>query len=269
MMDFSNIKLIVSDMDGTLLNSDHNVSDSFFTLFRKLQKENIHFAAASGRQYQSIVEKLKAIKEDITIISENGGFGKTGKEDLFVFDLPADQIKTPIELLRKQEEPCIVLCGKKAAYVESKDEKFISTFSQFYSSFQVVEDLTKITDDTIFKIAVYHKECSETHILPLLKNLPKDFQILVSGKNWLDISHHNANKGKALTLLQEKLGVSKEETMVFGDYNNDLKMLSHAKFSYAMANAHPNVKKIAQFQTKSNDENGVETVLEQVLNSRK
>ena len=268
-MDFSKIKLIVSDMDGTLLDSNHTVSESFFELFRKLQKKNIHFAAASGRQYQSIVEKLHRIQNDITIISENGGFGKYGKENLFVFDLPKNQINTPIQLLRELENPYIVLCGKKAAYVESKDENFIKTFSQFYSSFQVVEDLTKIIDDTIFKIAVYHKECSETYILPLLKNLPKDFQILISGKNWLDISHHNANKGKALTILQKKLGVSKEETMVFGDYNNDLKMLTEAKFSYAMANAHPNVKKVARYETKSNDENGVEIVLEQVLNSRK
>ena len=268
-MDFSKIKLIVSDMDGTLLDSNHRVSDHFFKLFRKLQKENIHFAAASGRQFQSIVEKLDSIQDEITIISENGGFGKFGKEDLFVFKLPINQIKIPIQLLRKLENPHIVLCGKKAAYVESKDEKFVSTFSQFYSSFEVVEDLTKIMDDTIFKIAVYHKECSETHILPLLKDLPKDFQILVSGKNWLDISHHNANKGKALKILQKKLGVSKEETMVFGDYNNDLKMLTEAKYSYAMANAHPNVKKAADFETKSNDENGVEIVLEEVLNSRR
>jgi HAD superfamily hydrolase (TIGR01484 family) len=78
-MDFSKIKLIVSDMDGTLLDSNHTVSDSFFELFRKLQKKNIHFAAASGRQYQSIVEKLHRIQNDITIISENGGFGKYGK----------------------------------------------------------------------------------------------------------------------------------------------------------------------------------------------
>ena len=57
--------------------------------------------------------------------------------------------------------------------------------------------------------------------------------------------------------------------MVFGDYNNDLKMLELAHFSYAMKNAHPNVQRISNFSTKSNDEQGVELVLEQLIHSKK
>ena len=53
--------------------------------------------------------------------------------------------------------------------------------------------------------------------------------------------------------------------MVFGDYNNDLEMMQLSHFSYAMGNAHPNIKNIARFETKSNDEEGVETVLEELL----
>jgi hydroxymethylpyrimidine pyrophosphatase-like HAD family hydrolase len=90
-------------------------------------------------------------------------------------------------------------------------------------------------------------------------------QVIVSGEHWLDISHNNANKGYALNILQNQLGITKEETMVFGDYNNDLQMLALADFSFAMENAHKNVKKIAKFQTKSNNEQGVEIVLEQLI----
>lgn len=60
-------------MDGTLLNSDHEASDRFFELFEQLRKKDILFAAASGRQYNSIVEKLHSIKDDIIVIAENGG----------------------------------------------------------------------------------------------------------------------------------------------------------------------------------------------------
>jgi hydroxymethylpyrimidine pyrophosphatase-like HAD family hydrolase len=105
------------------------------------------------------------------------------------------------------------------------------------------------------------------YILPKVKQLENDMQVIVSGQNWLDISHNNANKGFALNILQNRLNISKEETMVFGDYNNDLKMLALADFSYAMENAHANVKNIAKFQTKSNDELGVELVLEQLIDS--
>ena len=76
----------------------------------------------------------------------------------------------------------------------------------------------------------------------------------------------NANKGYALKHLQEKYGIGRQETLVFGDYNNDLEMLAMADLSFAMANAHPNVTAAANYRTKSNDENGVEDILEKLLN---
>ena len=82
MMDFSKVKLVVSDMDGTLLNSKGKVSPQFFNLFKELQKRNIYFCAASGRQHNSIVDKLATIKNDIHVIAENGAIAKKGEEIL-------------------------------------------------------------------------------------------------------------------------------------------------------------------------------------------
>ena len=268
-MDFSKVRLVVTDMDGTLLNSNHEVSPQFFILFNQLKKNNIHFIAASGRQYHSIVNKLDKIKDDITIIAENGAFAMQGENELFTSSLSLDHVLKTVQVLRTIKNTHIVLCGKKAAYIETKDEIFVNLFQQYYAKYIIVDDLTKLTDDTFFKIAAYHFDCSETHILPDIKHLENEMQVIISGQNWLDISHNNANKGFALNMLQNKLNISKEETMVFGDYNNDLKMLELADFSFAMENAHPNVKKIANFQTKSNDEQGVEVILEQVIDSRK
>jgi HAD superfamily hydrolase (TIGR01484 family) len=64
-----NVKMVVTDMDGTLLNSSHKVSSKFFEIFEHLKAHNILFAAASGRPYYSISEKLNAIKEHITIVA--------------------------------------------------------------------------------------------------------------------------------------------------------------------------------------------------------
>jgi hypothetical protein len=268
-MDFSKVKLVVTDMDGTLLNSKHEVSSSFFSLFNKLKQHNIHFVAASGRQYHSILDKLISIKQDITIVAENGAFAMQGDTVLFSTGLPNEKILKSIALLRKIKNTNIVLCGKKAAYIDSKDQRFITLFSEYYTEYKIVEDLTKVENDVFFKIAAYHFNSSEMFILPEVKHLDNELQVIVSGKNWLDISHNNANKGFALNILQNRLNISKEETMVFGDYNNDLKMLELADFSYAMKNAHENVKDVANFQTKSNDEQGVEFILEQLINSRK
>jgi len=102
-----------------------------------------------------------------------------------------------------------------------------------------------------------------------VKHLEKELQVKVSGANWVDIADYRANKGEAVKLLQNKLGVGVRETMVFGDFNNDLEMMDRAYFSYAMENAHQNVKMAARFHTKSNNEGGVEHILEELIRSKK
>ncbi|WP_152286807.1 HAD family hydrolase [Flavicella marina] len=264
-MDFSKVKLVVTDMDGTLLNSKHEVSDRFFEIHKSLKEKNIHFAAASGRQYHSIISKLLPLKKDITIISENGAFAKQNETELFSFDLPKEKLINCLKYVKDIEGIGIILCGKKYAYIENSNPEFVATITQFYSSYKIVENFTEVKNDTFFKAAIFHPECSEKYILPKVAHLSDDMQVLVSGKNWLDISNQDANKGIALSKLQEKLGITPDETLAFGDYNNDLKMLEKATFSYAMKNAHPNVKEIANYETLSNEERGVDFILEKLI----
>lgn len=267
-MNLSEVKLVVTDMDGTLLNNNSEVSNRFFKQFEELKKRNIHFVAASGRQYQSISQKLDSIKNDISIIAENGGLMQHNNETNVLLKLSLDQVAKTIETLRKTPDCFVVLCGRKSSYIETKNQEFINRFNEYYAEYKIVDDLTQVIDDDFMKIAVFHFESSEDYILPYISEIEDYYKLTVSGQNWLDISHKDANKGYALSMLQKDMGITKNETMVFGDYNNDLQMLELAHFSYAMQNAHPNVKKIANFETKSNMEQGVETVLEALINSR-
>lgn len=267
-MDLSNIKLVVTDMDGTLLNSNNRVSDAFFDLFKALDRRGVHFVAASGRQYASIIDKLNPIKSDITIIAENGGFVLRNDHEILKTQLPEARIQQLIPILRNIKNAHFTLCGKKTAYIETKNDRFISILEKYYSKFTFVNDISKVNNDDFFKMAVYHFEGSEQFIYPFVKHLTGDMQVKVSGAHWVDISQPNANKGYALNIVQQQMGISAAETMVFGDYNNDLEMLALSNYSYAMANAHPNVKKAARYITKSNDEEGVEVILEQLLRSK-
>ena len=266
-MELSAIKLVVADMDGTLLNSHHEVSQRFFDLFPQLREKGVHFAAASGRQYDSIVDKLKPIAEEISIIAENGGFAIHNS---------AEVVSTPLnpqqkDIILKEVEPIPdahpVLCGKYSAYLLSHSQAFQDQLKEYYTHFNILEDLYAYEGE-VMKIAVYHNQGSEENIYPYLKHLEGDLKVKVSGEFWVDLSHPDANKGFALELIQQKLGIGKHETLVFGDYNNDLEMLARADRSYAMANAHPNVLRAANFTTLSNDEYGVETVLEELLRSK-
>lgn len=268
MIDFSKVKLVVSDMDGTLLNSKGEVSNLFFKLFKELQNQNIIFCAASGRQHNSIVSKLATIKNDIFVIAENGAIAKNGNEILLLNALASEKIETIIPVIREIKGANIVLCTQNSAFIESKDEHFINLFQEYYHSFEVVNDLMEIAKTTtVLKIAIYHFDSSEDFIYPALQHLKEDYLLKVSGKNWLDISDEKANKGNALKEVQKLLSITKEETMVFGDYHNDIEMMQEAAFSFAMQNAHKDITALAKYATESNDNFGVERVLEKLITS--
>ena len=265
-MNLSKVKLVVSDMDGTLLNSKGEVSNLFFELFKKLKFNNIQFCAASGRQYNSIVHKLSPIKDDIIVIAENGGIAKHKDQLLVSNPLSKEKIKAFIPVLRNIKDAEIVICGQNGAFIESKNSDFISLFQEYYKNYKIVDDLFSIiNNEDILKIAIYHHSSSEKYIYPALKNYENDILVKISGNNWLDISDEKANKGFALKKVQELLNVSKNETLVFGDYHNDIEMLQEAEFSFSMKNAHQDITELANYTTDSNDNLGVEKILQQLL----
>ena len=90
----------------------------------------------------------------------------------------------------------------------------------------------------------------------LEENLNDMLEFVVSGGKWIDIMNKGINKGKAIKILQEKFNIDEKNTMVFGDYYNDLTMFKAAHHSYAMGNAPEDVKKHAKFIAESNNKDG-------------
>lgn len=121
----------------------------------------------------------------------------------------------------------------------------------------------------IFKIAIYHFDSSEKYIFPIIQDFKNKVLLKISGQHWVDISDEKANKGNALKAVQKRLQISKEQTLVFGDYHNDIEMIQEAGISFAMKNAHEEIKKIANFTTESNDDFGVEIVLKKLITGAK
>ncbi|MEN8789067.1 MAG: HAD family hydrolase [Flavobacteriaceae bacterium] len=265
-MDLSGIKLVVADMDGTLLNSRHEVSREFFDLYHRLREKNVLFAAASGRQFDSIAQKLSPIDKEIIIIAENGGFTVHRGKEIVSNPLEAGHKELILQELHRIEAAQAVLCAKNSAYLMPSSKPFLDHLKEYYTQFNFLEDLYAFNGE-VMKIAVYHHLGSEEHIYPFVKHLEGELKVKVSGEFWVDLSHPDANKGHALEIMQQELGISRAETLVFGDYNNDLEMMGCADYSFAMANAHQNVLAAARYTTSSNDERGVEKVLEALLQS--
>jgi hypothetical protein len=82
-MDFSSVRLVASDMDGTLLNTKHELSPDFFTIFNRMRSKDILFSAASGRQYQNLYNCFPGIQDEIIFIAENGSYVMCIREKSF------------------------------------------------------------------------------------------------------------------------------------------------------------------------------------------
>ncbi|MCY1661616.1 Cof-type HAD-IIB family hydrolase [Chryseobacterium sp. SL1] len=263
----NDIKMIVTDMDGTFLNSSHEVSPEFPKIYEELKKRNILFVPASGRQMLGITKYFGEIENEMAFIAENGGYVIYKNEELFADKLDPKYITEIIAEIRTIPGATAVLSGKKKAYFETENQDFIDYVSQFYTDNERREDLTQEIDDSIFKVAVYHSGGSELNVYPVLKAFEKyDLEVVVSGQYWLDIMNKNINKGMALEKLQKALDITPQQTIAFGDYMNDIQMLENSKYSYAMQNAHPLVKKAASFEAGSNDHFGVLKVIKDYLN---
>ena len=250
------IKFIATDMDGTLLNSNNEIHADFYPMFQSLKEKDIIFAAASGRQYYNLLERFKDIKDDMMFIAENGTFVVYKGKELIVNSLEKNIAKELIEIGRTIPNSYVILCGKNSAYIESHDERLIKQTAKYYERYKIVEDLTSIDDD-ILKVTICDFNGSENNRNNYFDEYRDKVQITVSGEIWLDIVAKGINKGVAINEIQNLLNIDYKETMVFGDYLNDLEMMSSAYHSYAMANAHDTLKKAARFIAKSNDENGV------------
>ena len=252
-------------MDGTLLTSDNKLPDEFETVYQQVKDADIQFVVASGRQYYILKQEFERIDHNIMFVAENGGFIDYGEGTLLLHPFFKPDITELIEAIRKIDGVYPVIGGRDSAYIEDDDPDFMKEVEAYFVKCQPVDDLTNL-DDELLKIAVCDFRNPEYNSYPVLKSFDDRFQVSVSSHIWLDIMPLKVNKGEAVKFLQQHLGITAEETMVFGDYLNDYQMMQTAYHSYAMANAHPDLKKIARFSTLSNDDNGVlKTIKEKLL----
>ena len=264
-MELPDIKLVASDMDGTLLNSRAEIAPEFFPIYERMKSHGIKFVAASGRQIHNMKVKFEGIADEIYFAAENGAYLTKGGRELLQLELSREEICSFLEIARKIPNSYIVVSAKKYAYIENPDPVFLERLTSYSGYLKPVADISKVTDDTFFKFTICDLVNPSTNALPRFQDFSESYKVKVSGIKWLDITHRDADKGKTLALIQEMEGASPEQTAAFGDYLNDIEMLKRARFSYAMANAHDEVKAIAKFKTFSNDEKGVTKALDKII----
>lgn len=263
------IKLIATDMDGTLLDSEGHLPKELPQILDALEARGVLFCAASGRPYGSLLREFESVADKIVFICENGALIMRGGKRVFLDAIDPEYLPEIVAASRTMEGIYPVVCRAGTAIVEeSAPEDFIRVTRQFCSDMLVVPDLMEHTHyDDVCKVAFYDEGDAQQHELPLLQQaMPQELTVTLSGYSWVDVMKPGVHKGRALTVLMAQLGITRDEAMAFGDYLNDKEMLQSVTHSYAMENAHPQLKAVAANIAPSNDNHGVIAVIrEKVL----
>jgi hypothetical protein len=256
------IELIATDMDGTLLNDNGKINDKIFDLIYTFEEKGIKFAAASGRFYSQLCKNFEKVDTDMIFISHNGALVKYNNKGktLYSNSINKEEIDAVIKLNPKLGEE-IFLAGESEAYVVNPSEDMLNKFEVFNVPVVILKSFDEIKNP-IYKITYYMTDDVNPSIENYIKeNLNDKLEFVVSGDKWIDIMNKGISKGNAIKILQEKFKINQKNTMVFGDYYNDLTMFKEAHHSYAMKNAPEGVKKHAKFIAESNNDDGVYNVI--------
>ena len=242
------IKLIASDMDGTLLNSKKTLNPSVYSILKKLKQKDIIFVAISGRDIFSLKEIFKDVEEDIVYASNNGNYITYKDEVIFENYIENHMVDKVAKIIRKKAKHNTIYCCKDNIYSESI----------------ITAIITKV-EDKILKISTFGNKKIINKAFESLSELNNELMITKSGSTCFDICKLGGTKKQGINVLQEMFNVGFDETMVFGDHMNDLEMMSSAYYSYAMKNAEDDVKKNARFIAGTNDDDGVVNVIKEVV----
>lgn len=251
------IKLICTDIDGTLINDEDQLPSGFNSLIDQLEKEKIYFVAASGRGRDSIKNKLNYKSDYMYYISDNGAILSNEEEIFYKNNFAKDEVDKILKVFRECEEASIIATTEDISYVELHGDHNEDFLKEFFVNYKVVDDINACDVD-IVKITMrsnFHSK--ENFVKNNMQKLKEKYHLVRAGHPWIDIMKADSNKGKALETLLEMLDIKKEATIGFGDFPNDIHMLEVVNKAYAMKEAHPDVIKVADETIGSNNDNSV------------
>ncbi|MDR2598814.1 MAG: Cof-type HAD-IIB family hydrolase [Oscillospiraceae bacterium] len=247
-----NIKMIVTDLDGTFLREDKTVSKRTIATFEKCRKLGIKTVYATGRAGISLSMFSPSLFDGRVV--NNGALAEAGDEIVYIRNVP-------YEMARK----VLTKCDKKGLRVASQSERkhysnfVVSDVWDFITNFEIVDFETHDKDAG----KLYCVDCDDNAAEFIRQNLHDELYLTVARDGLGQIMHREAIKSKALAALADFWNIDKSEIVVFGDDLNDIDMLQYAGTGVAMGNAVDEVKKIADDTCPTNEEDGIAVWLEQ------
>jgi len=283
------MKLFVTDLDGTLLNSDHKLSEYSMHAIKTAMDKGIPVCIATGRSYSDILEIIKDLEVKPYIISSNGAsVYNTDGHKMYSISIPKEQIRDIITYLKAQnlefevaddEYTYITQGGLDLLHQELEDVGSLDTKKKKELEQDVlglvlsqgnlkvvptIEDLLERIEsaNSVSSISAY---LNKIHMAMEYFTMDKRILTFSSWKYNFEMTSSDTSKGIALKHLCDHLKIDLSDVAVIGDNYNDLSMIKIAGIKGGMENGVDNVKSISDFIAPSNDEDGAAKFLYKLM----
>lgn len=259
------IKMIFLDIDGTLYNSEKQVTEYTKNTLNRVKNKGIYVVLCSGRTNKDVCEISIDVDASRYVISSNGAFVYNYVDDVDIFESVMEK-----EILEKMW----TLCEKEKKWeliIESKEQVYINElmFRRRPEGFIKIDKIDDIANKKIFQMVINIEESGKYNKVKEI--LEKERKIWTPNYgvgvkcSFFDINNKNIDKGIGIQHLIKNLGIEKEETIGFGDGINDLAMFRECGIGVAMGNAEQVLKNMADYITLKNDEDGVAKFIEKYI----
>jgi len=271
------IKLIASDLDGTLLTTFKQLTERTKTALANAHKKGIIFVPATGRTLSAIPDYVKAIPSAEYIITSNGAcvYKKDSDTPIFKESIEFDYVSQIYEKTL-QDDLVLEIFADGKAYISSHQANNLSFYGITGRYADYIKNTRNYTDNLYSLIKKEKNNIENINIIfndPIRREeyrqyLKKGFNATItsSSSNNIEISSINANKGHALETLCNHIGISSENVLAFGDSENDISMLDFAGEGVLMENSDFSIRKPNFTITTTCDNHGVARIIEQLTN---
>lgn len=261
------IKLVASDMDGTLLDENGNVPSETYDLILSLRKKGVFFAASSGRRYDKLCEFFAPVRDCMDFVAANGAqvYAEGELVDREVYShLAIRRLDSIVEMFPNMH---LALFDESRSFLLDDEDKFVREIDKDLPHAERIWELPA-PDVCIIKASIV---CDDGNVMDnayvLQRELGDCFTFAPSGKVWIDVMQRGVSKATGVNQLAAHYGIDPAEIMVFGDSMNDFEIVRYAGTSCAMANARPALKAVATRVIGYNRDHAVQQELRALLAS--
>lgn len=276
------IKMVVMDIDGTLIGSSKRISELTKKVLKEAAEHDIQLVIASGRPLQAIPEMLLQLPGMAGCITSNGSsiFSLPAKERIFARDLEPSQVMEIMECYKKAQSLAripleVFIAGQ--AYASASYVKTPEAFGAKAKEGDYVKSTRMPVENIIDHVMAHQTEIEGLNFIiadPMIKQEVRrwlaaipEIYLTSSASRYIEISHGSVCKWHAICHLADAKGINIEEIATFGDGENDLEMVMHAGFGVAMGNAVPELKAAADYIAPDCEQDGVAKTIIQLINN--